>query len=263
MSLPAGEEVYTHGRPPCHGTGVVWTREELDEAIKGPVASILFDEEGKSGIRETLGETEFETAGIEDVLRDPNEVDGWRVGEAIADTYLTHYRSCTFPWPSDRDKRKSGSSLPGADLVGLGIDDNGDCLAFGEVKTSNEKRYPPKVMYDDAGGLSRQLTNLRDGDSIRKDLFKYLGVRAKHAEWKPRFQSAGKRFLKNNSDVQIYGVLVRDVKPNVRDIQKGVDELVDDCPEETRIEFLAVYIPCGEISNLGNKTVSQRSGSKR
>ena len=259
MSLPSGKEAYTHGQPPCSGTGIVWTREELDEAIKGPVASVLFDDEGKADIREALGETEFETAGIEDVLRGLDKVDDWRVGESIADAYLTHHRSCMFPWPSDRDKRKGGSSLPGADLVGLGIDDNGDCLAFGEVKTSSEKKHPPKVVYDEAGGLNRQMTNLRDMVSIREDLFKYLGVRAKHAEWKPRFQAAGKRFLKNNSDVQIYGVLVRDVKPNVRDIQKGVDELADDCPEETRIEFLAVYIPCGEVANLGDKVVSQRS----
>lgn len=263
MSLPSGKEVYAHGQSPCRGTGVVWTREELDEAIKGPVASVLFDDEGKTSIRETLGETGFETAGIEDVLRDPDEVASWRIGEAIADTYLTHHRSCMFPWPSDRDKRKSGSSLPGADLVGLGIDGNGDCLAFGEVKTSSEKKHPPKVVYDEADGLNRQMTNLRDMGSIREDLFKYLGIRAKHAEWKPRFQAAGKRFLENNSDVQIYGVLVRDVKPNVKDIQKGVDELADDCPGKTRIEFLAVYIPCGEIANLGDKMVSQRSEGTR
>ena len=263
MSLPPGKEVYAHGRPPCRGTGVVWTREELDEAIKGPVASVLFDDEGKTDFRETLGETEFETAGIEDVLRDPDKVEDWRVGEAIADAYLTHHRSCLFPWPSGRDKRKSGSSLPGADLVGLGIDDKGDCLAFGEVKTSGEKKYPPKVVYDETKGMNRQLANLRDTGSIRKDLFKYLGVRARHAEWRPRFRAAGSRFLKDSSDVQIYGVLVRDVKPDVRDIQKGVDELVDDCPEETCIEFLAVYIPCGEIANLGDKVVSRRSEGAR
>ena len=114
-------------------------------------------------------------------------------------------------------------------------------------------------MYNDADGLNRQLTNLRDRDSIRKDLFMYLCVRARRAEWKPRFQAASNRFLKNNSDVQIYGVLVRDVKPDVKDVQKGVNELADNRPKETRIEFLAVYIPCGEIANLGDKVVSQRS----
>ena len=259
MSLPVGEKAYSHGQPPCCGTGVVWTRAEFDEAIKGPVASVLFDDEGRADIREMLGGTEFETAGIENLLHDSDEVDNWRVGEAIADVYLAHHRYCMFPWPSGRDARKSGSSLPGADLVGFGTDDDGDCLAFGEVKTSSQKKCPPKVMYD----MNQQLANLRDRDSIRKSLFKYLGIRARHAEWESRFQAAGKRFLKNNSDVQIYGVLVRDVKPDVGDIRKGVDELADDCPEETSIEFLAIYIPCGEIASLGDKSVSQRSGGTR
>ena len=80
---------------------------------------------------------------------------------AIAEVYLTDHRSCQFPWPLGRDERKSSSSLPRADLVGFRTDESGNALAFGEVKTSSEANYPPRVMYGETG-LRKQLENLRD-----------------------------------------------------------------------------------------------------
>ena len=141
MSVSVGQVVYNHGEFPCSGVGIVWKSKELDEAVGGPVAAALFDESGKNSIREMVAgipETEFERKALDDMLNDPQEVEDWRVGEVIAETYLTHHRSCEFPWPSDRDKKSIGSSLPGADLAGFGTDSKGDCFAFGEVKTSSD-----------------------------------------------------------------------------------------------------------------------------
>ena len=134
--------------------GVRWSNDELNAAMTDRVAAVLFDDEGKANIEEILAglaETDFAQDGLRRVLEDPDEVEDWRVGEAIAETFLTDHRSCYFPWPDGRDERKGGSSLPGADLVGFGTDDNGDCLAFGEVKTSGESRYPPGAMYGRTG----------------------------------------------------------------------------------------------------------------
>ena len=145
--------------PPVRELGWSGTDEELDAALSGPVATVLFDDEGKANIESILTdlvETDFEQDGLRRILSVPDAIEDWRVGEAIAETYLQDHRDCCFPWPDGRDERKSGSSLPGADLVGFGRDEDGDCLAFGEVKTSSEAEYPPGAMYGRTG-LKKQL----------------------------------------------------------------------------------------------------------
>ncbi len=140
MTVASGEAVYSAGDPPSTGLGLMWSGEELDAALNGPVAAVLFDDKGRTDIEEILPgivDTAFEQDGLRRVLAEPERIEDWRVGEAIAETWLTDHRDCRFPWPDGRDERKPGSSLPGADFVGLHADDQGDCLAFGEVKTSS------------------------------------------------------------------------------------------------------------------------------
>ena len=265
MTVAVGEAVYGMGSPPCSGIGLRWSEEEYNAAMDGRVASVLFDDEGRADIGEILAglaETEFEHAGLRRVLQGPDQVEDWRVGEAIAETYLTDHRSCTFPWPDGRDERKSGSSLPGADLVGFGVDRDGDCFVFGEVKTSREERYPPGTMHGRTG-LKKQLEDLRDRDAIRVDLVKYLGHRAGAASWRARFQRATKRYVSNPSDVQLYGILVRDVEPHQDDLQARVDDLDAGCPEGTVIELLALYLPRESLEGIGKKMVARREGGNR
>lgn len=265
MTLSAGEVAYDLGASPCLGVGLRWSNEELDAALNDRVAAVLFDDEGRANIEVILAglaETDFAQDGLRRVLEDPGQIEDWRVGEAIAETYLTDHRSCSFPWPDGRDERKHGSSLPGADLVGFGIDDSGDCFAFGEVKTSSEHSYPPGAMYGRTG-LRRQLEDLRDDEGIRDDLVKYLGHRASSALWQARFQRAARRYLRNTSDVQLYGYLVRDVGPHPNDLQARVSNLGAACPEGTRIELLALYLPQGGLNNIGEEMISRRSGAEQ
>lgn len=264
MKVAAGETVYNEGAAPCSGLGLTWSGDELDAAMNGPVAAVLFDDAGRSdieGILTGLVETEFEQDGLRRVLSGPDDVEDWRVGEAIAEAYLTDHRDCAFPWPDGRDERKRGSSLPGADLVGFHADNRGDCLAFGEVKTSSEAVYPPGTMHGRTG-LKRQLEDLRDRVSIRDDLLKYLGHRAKEADWKERFRKAAKRYLANKSDARLYGFLVRDVAPHRDDVRVRVEKLGKDCPEGMRIELLALYLPKGRIEGIGNAAVAARAGEE-
>lgn len=265
MTVSVGEQVYNEGGMPCSGNGLTWTDAELDAAMKGPVAAVLFDDEGKADIEEILtglAETQFAEDNLRRALADPPEVEDWRVGEAIAETYLTDHRDCYFPWPDGRDERKAGSSLPGADLVGLHTDDEGNCLAFGEVKTSSEARYPPGAMHGRTG-LKKQLEDLRDRESIRDDLFKYLGYRAKGSTWAEQFRAAGKRYLRNKSDVNLYGFLVRDVDPHRDDVRARVEKLSLNCPEGTKIELLALYLPAGCIEGIGAAAVAARTEATR
>lgn len=239
---------------------MVWTDEALNAAIDERVAAMLVDEEGKTrieGILTGLADTEFAEGSIKRILSDPEEIEDWRVGEAIAEAYLVDHRACQFPWPDSRDDRKRGSSLPGADLVGFGADAKGFCLAFGEVKTSSEAKYPPGLMYGRTG-FKKQLEDLRDSQTIRNDLFIYLWHRPVEASWKSQFEAASIRYLKNPSDVLLFGVLVRDVPPNRDDLRVRVQDLANSCPDETKIELLAIYLPNGCIEGIGKVTLKRR-----
>ena len=265
MTVGAGEVIFRLGEAPCSGVGLQWSDNELDAAIDDRVAAVLFDDEGKANVEDilaSLAETDFAQEGLRRVLEDPDRIEDWRAGEAIAETYLTDHRSCSCPWPDGRDERKSGSSLPGADLVGIGIDDHGDCFAFGEVKTSSDRSYPPGAMYGRTG-LKRQLEDLRDSEAIRDDLVRYLGHRAGSAPWRTRFERAASRYLQNTADIQLYGCLVRDVDPHQDDLRARVVSLAVACPEGTRIELLGLYLPHESLDGIGEKMVLQRAGGER
>ena len=260
--IPIGAECYKHGTYPCTGMGRSWDADELDAAINGQISALVFDDLGKADLQELLAgvpETSFEQEQLAQALAVPDDIEDWRVGEAIAEAYLTEHRDCLFPWPDRRDERKSGSSLPGADLVGIHRDKQGDHFVFGEVKTSGETKYPPGAVYGRTG-LKQQLEDLRDKVGIRNDLFKYLGHRAKNATWRDRFKTASKRFLNNTSDIQLFGVLVRDVEPNVDDVRVRVEKLGNGCPAGTQIELLALYLPTGAIGNLAAQALAVRAG---
>ena len=253
MIVSAGEVAYKLEASPCTGIGLIWLDKDLESAMCDPIPAILFDYEGTAniaGILTELADTEFQREGVSRILAHSNDIEDWRVGEAIAQVYLTDHRSCYFPWPVGRDERKRRSSLPGVDLVGFGVDEDGDCLALGEVKTSRQMQSPPSSMHGPSG-LRSQIKALRDSTEIRDGLVRYLAQRAKDAPWRSRFEAASTRYLKNPSDVQLYGVLIRDVEANATDLYRGVEALGVDCPVRTRIELLALYLPLGSINGIG------------
>jgi hypothetical protein len=149
--------------------------------------------------------------------------------------------------------------LPGADLVGIHCDGETERFAFGEVKTSSEKKYPPGVMHGRTG-FKQQLEDLRDKVGIRDDLVKYLWHRALNASWKSRFINAFERYNTNHTDVGLFGVLVRDVEPHEDDLRVRVSKLSEDCPQPMSIELLAFYLPSGSIGSLGEKVLALREG---
>jgi hypothetical protein len=203
--------------------------------------------------------TGFQREEIERVLKRPSSIDDWRVGEAIAEAFLLDHRACLFPWPDGRDERKRGSCLPGADLVGFQLDGEENRFAFGEVKTSGDANYPPNAMYGRTG-LKQQLEDLRDDATVRDDLVKYLGYRAPTAVWRARYEEASSRYLADNRDVRLFGLLIRDVPPNDADLRARVDSLSAGCASQTGIELLAIYLPAGSTGELAAKAAGARSG---
>lgn len=73
------------------------------------------------------------------------------------------------------------------------------------------------------------------------------------------------RYLGNPSDVQLYGVLVRDVEPHQDDLhlRARVDDLGAECPEGTSIELFALYLPRGSLEGIGEEMASRRAGGER
>ncbi len=263
MTIAKGSEVYNLGAAPVKGCGITWTVDELDEALKGPVSDIVFDTAGKSEVEELLNSvsgTDFKkSAALEKIFIAGNEPEEWRVGEAIAEAYLTEHHKCEFPWPDGRDERKYGSSLPGADLVGFQNENASDRFAFGEVKTSSEEKHPPGTMYG-PHGLKQQMEDLQDKKGIRDALFMYLGHRATGQPWAQRFKNAASHYLACDTDVALFGILVRDVHPHEDDLKARVKKLAGSCPEKMVIDLIAIYLPKASISKLGKAVVSSQDG---
>ena len=276
MPVPVGRVQYTCGAPPCSGIGLAWTGADVDDAARDRLAAVLMDRQGRLEINALLAglvETEFMSDGLRRILsvsdgpeartslnmrfQASGEAEEWRVGEALAAVYLEDHRRCRFPWPAIRDLRNMKSSLPGADLVGFTTDDDGRCFAFGEVKTSGEHRYPPRVLHGE-DGLILQLSKLRDDRSARDDLVRYLGYRAVSASWNSDFKDAVGRYLKDSTDVAVFGMLIRDVPPDTRDLHSATSKLASGDPSRLRIEFLAIYVPAGSLRIAA--VASPRSG---
>jgi hypothetical protein len=248
---------YTLGSAPVTGEGLAVSDHSLDESLAGPVSAAVFDDEGHSAIEallEGVADTEFAQDTLSALLGDAREPEAWRVGEALAETYLSIHQNCNFPWPDGRDERKRSSSLPGADLVGFQREGEQERFAFGEVKTSGEQSYPPGAVYG-RHGLKQQLEDLKDCRTIRDDLVKYLGHRAVSATWRGRYQAAASVYLRDPSEVRIFGILVRDVAPHEDDLRARVSSLEKDCPPATAIGLFALYLPIGRIANLGRQVM--------
>jgi hypothetical protein len=262
MTIAAGTTQYQLGTAPVTGCGFSYSAGELDAALSGPVAEIVYDDSGKADIEALLAgvtETDFEKSEVERILSDTKPPEDWRVGEALAESYLVHQKDCFFPWPDGRDERKNGSSLPGADLVGFQSNGTDDFFAFGEVKTSTENKYPPGAMHGRTG-LKQQLEDLKDDIKIKDDLVVYLAHRATNASWKFRYQRAAKNYIQSKTNIRVFGFLVRDVKPNHDDLRVRVTKLAENQYADMVIELLALYLPQDSIGCFSNKVVNSRNG---
>ena len=264
--MQIADTFYTLGTLPVTGIGLGVSSDVLNNVLSGTVAALVFDDAGKDEIEALLNgvaDTEFDKNNLEKLLHQVREPEAWRVGEAIAEYYLTECRNCYFPWPDGQDERKRWSSLPGADLVGFQNDGDTEHFAFGEVKTSTEPAYPPGTAYGQHG-LKQQMEDMRDHSEIRDDLVKYLAHRVVNASWKDRFKTAVGAYLRNDNDVRIFGLLVRDVPPDADDLRIRVHRLGQNCLDSMVIELLALYLPQSRIASLGSQVMRTRqSGGAR
>jgi hypothetical protein len=170
MNISAGTERYNEDVEPVIARGVSFTEAELETALIDSVLPIIWDDTGAEILRSILrtsATTEFSMDNLERILSTECMPENWRVGESLAEAFLIEHKDCEFPWPSGRDLRNPRASPAGTDLVGFQlIDPNDHRFAFGEVKTSNEKSWPPSAI-NGHHGLKKQFKNLRDSTDIK------------------------------------------------------------------------------------------------
>ena len=261
MAVAVGKTEYLFDEDPVSGLGVSWTGEEMVDSFSDSVSDVVFDVAGNADIAallDSISSTDFDATVLKRILGNQEKrPENWRVGEAIAESYLAHNRSCFFPWPDGRDARCADASLPGADLVGLRQEGAQERFVFGEVKTSSESKYPPGVVHG-RSGLQQQLEVLRDNVSKRDHLVKYLLHRMANASWRDRFITAYKAYQTDSEDIRLFGVLIRDVSPHQDDLRMRIVRLKECCPKTTVIELVAIYLPLGSVETLGEMAVQAR-----
>lgn len=259
--ISPGTEVYNVDVAPVVARGVAYSTAELGAMLSGPVKEVVFDSSGMNDIRdllESVATTVFSTEAVKRILNSQPVPHDWRVGEAIAEVFLINHRCCLFPWPGGRDLKNPNASPAGTDLVGfqqLTGESNGHRFAFGEVKTSAQETWPPSSM-DGRSGLNSQIESLRDSSKVKDSLVKYLGLHAQNATWLPVYKSAAAKYLADPTDVSLFGLLIRDVKPKSQDLNTRASALGSQCPKVTSIELRAIYLPEKTIPTLGPAIVA-------
>lgn len=259
MAIAAGTEVYKVDHLRVIARGRSHSDSERDDALTGDVRSLIQDDAGierAKSVTAGLSLTGFQSTNLLAVLSEGSAPKDWEVGEAYGEAYLVEHHQCHFPWSDRWDERKDKSSLPGSDMVGFqeisSAKSKSYRFAFGEVKTSTDGKYPPGVMYGKEG-LKQQMEDLRDRQDIRNTLVRYVAMRAVAADWGDKFKIAMCRFLQESTDVAVYGILVRDVPPDARDLRTRAENLGAVHPASMHIELLAIYLPLGSIALLSKK----------
>lgn len=221
---------------------------EFHKFLSEVVGSRLEDAEGVEEFEthlHGLTSTDFGNESLKAVLAAAvSEERAWAVGEAVAEAYLSQEYNVTWPWNMERDKRNPYASLPGADLIGFKVEGGSSRLVLGEVKSSSEDRCPPQVM-NGRSGIGHQLDDLATNLGSICQLLKWLLPRCKNTEHEETFNKAIALYLESgNKAVVLFGVLIRDTQPNVKDLKKRGYALAENLREPTTCHLIAIYLPC-------------------
>lgn len=249
-SLPVGTVAYQESCDNYSIKGFTYTEGEIEQSSE-IIADICFDSSGREGFESyihSLSETGF--TPITSVLP---TVKDWQVGEGFAEAYITAHFSCSFPWSNNRDLKNPNSSLTGADMVGF----HQGQFAFGEVKTSTEKKYPPQVTSKKSDGLNAQLNKLCADHDLRWVLIQYLFHRQKSSD---EYKDACIAYLNNKNNFYIFGVLVRSVAPTLNDWNYLKKHL--EVHEQNKVFLVALYLPVNDgIEKLHTSVLSKKAKS--
>ena len=221
------------------------------------VSSRFYDLEGAQNLADMVGSIPgFDTANLVTRFLDNAEPQGWKIGEKFGECYLEDYREASLLYNSSRDVKNPKSSPTGADLVGLITIENRTVFLFGEIKTSKDKRQPPRLVYGE-GGLICQLNRTKSQKEVRWELVKWLGHKLVDLDdsdlGKISYKKTAQSYITSSRpEFMIFGVMVRDVvvAPQERDLAP-VLRSIKETDDGAHLELLALYIPV-RISTLAS-----------
>lgn len=241
---------------PLRAAGFV-VDDEGAAAVAPTVRAILRDDTGVAEAREALvdvAKTDFESEILERVLAPRGSYEEWRVGEAVAEVHLSQVEGCTFPWPDSRSLRNPSSSSGGVDLLGI---HDGDRIrfVFAEVKTSHQQAWPPSVVTSRSHGLHGQLTGLMAGDARLQAGIRYLVMNGVGRPWLATVKEAVATYLRDQSDVMLFGVLVHAADPNPADLENLATRLASTHADPTSSCLVALYATGDVLAAIADAVV--------
>lgn len=221
--------------------------DEINGFLRGPVAARLNDVEGTAEVSEHLRGLSLTGMGQEALKAvldaEVPETRDWAAGEALAEAVLESRHDVVLPWNVERDKRNPFASLPGADIVGFQREGDSYRLALGEVKCSSEAKWPPQVM-GGRSGMIHQLDSLASNLGTICQLLKWLLPRVKRTAHETTFNAACTRYFNSgNSDLALFGVLVRDQEARETDLRARGTALAGRLQSPTCCRLIALYLP--------------------
>ncbi|MCK9482480.1 MAG: hypothetical protein M0R38_12130 [Bacteroidia bacterium] len=235
--------------------------EKFDKFLKVEVANKVIDKIGRDkfiGFINSLSITGLSSNNIKNYLSVNNSaLPGWKVSEALAETFLEMEQQIVFPWSNVRDYKNPSANLAGSDIVGLYERENKWMFVFGEVKSSSEKKYPPQVMSNKKEHMGGQLDSIIKEEDAKFNLIKWLYFRVKNTDFFESYQNAVLTYVESESKhFLMVGVLVRDTEVDENDLSKLGNKLRNEINLPTKCNLIALYLPW-DLKHLANK-VSQR-----
>ena len=171
----------------------------------------------------------------------PSERQPWRIGESLAECFLEDHGGALFPYPYSRDAKSESASYAGPDLVGYSLGGPGGARAmflFGETKTSDEERRPPRV----AGRLADQI-NALCSRGAQKMLVKRLTFKAEvQGDARLRALHLESVLSYKAGKFRLAGVLIRGPVADRRDLEAAFDKVkASRCAEW--LDLISLYLP--------------------
>lgn len=201
--------------------GFVVEPELIDELRLGALPERVKNLEARNELAAelaALATTSMASQAVEDLISADSAPLDWQVGEAMAEVLLEREHGAYWPWNSASDLKTPRASLPGADLVGFALEDDGAVLLFGEVKSSNDANRPPGVVYG-RSGLITQIENLTTRKDLVWSLLQWLHARCKTEPNRTYFEQASARYVNSGgTDYRVVGCLLRDIEPGESDL---------------------------------------------
>jgi len=245
-------------------------KDKFKEYLSSRVRERFYDIKGIESLIEefkNVPSTGFEEQLLIDIFSTSFSIESWKIGEVLAECYLEDFEKAKIYYTSSRDTKNPKANPQGADIVGfIDVDKGTTIFLFGEVKTSREKRSPPRIMTAKSGMID-ELSNIKNDPGLRNALIKWLGFKVKTLgkddPFKIDYQRALKVYIRERAMNKyfIFGILIRDTNPRDTDLKSTYESLKNNCSIEMGLKLIALYIPI-PIEDMKNYIVVNNKGGK-